>query len=136
MGLEVEQVTGGCCGLAGSWGFESDHYDISMACGEQAILPQVREAAPETLIVANGFSCKTQIEQGRTGRKALHLAQVMKVAREASSTRVDRPRPERGYYLKRPSAPLPRRVVRIGGLVAVGGAAVAAGLVAARSDRR
>ena len=81
-GLEVEEVTGGCCGLAGSWGFEAGHYDISMQAGEHALLPAVREAAPETLIVADGFSCKTQIEQGGTGRRALHLAQVLKLARE------------------------------------------------------
>ena len=67
MGLDVEQVTGGCCGLAGSWGFEQGKREISIDCGEQALLPAVRDADGETVVVANGFSCKTQIEQGGTG---------------------------------------------------------------------
>jgi Fe-S oxidoreductase len=81
MGLAVDTVTGGCCGLAGSWGFEDAHYDLSMAIGEKALLPEVRHAAPTTLIVADGFSCGTQIRDGGTGREALHLAQVMQLAR-------------------------------------------------------
>ncbi len=62
MGLEVEELDSGCCGMAGGWGYE--HYDVSMACGERVLLPRVREASPETLVVADGFSCKSQIEQG------------------------------------------------------------------------
>ena len=61
MGLSVSNLQGGCCGLAGSWGFENGKYDISMDCGEQALLPAVRKAPPDTVIVADGFSCKTQI---------------------------------------------------------------------------
>jgi Fe-S oxidoreductase len=87
MGLEVEQVTGGCCGLAGSWGFEDGKHGISLACGEQALLPAVRAAAPDTLIVADGFSCKTQIEQAGTGRRALHLGEVIAAARGPSGRR-------------------------------------------------
>lgn len=82
MGLEVELPDSGCCGLAGSFGFEQDHYEISIACGERVLLPAVRSAASETLVVTDGFSCRTQIEQGRTGRRALHLAQVLKLARD------------------------------------------------------
>ncbi|MDQ3850516.1 MAG: FAD-binding oxidoreductase, partial [Actinomycetota bacterium] len=78
MGLEVDEVAGGCCGLAGSWGFERGKHGISLQCGEQALLPAVRRAADETLVVANGFSCKTQIAQAGVGRRALHVAQVMK----------------------------------------------------------
>jgi FAD/FMN-containing dehydrogenase/Fe-S oxidoreductase len=81
MGVEVETLNAGCCGLAGGWGFEAAHYDVSMACGEQGLLPKVRELDEETLVVADGFSCKTQIEQG-TGRQALHVAQVLEFARE------------------------------------------------------
>ena len=81
MGLEVEQLSAGCCGLAGSFGFEADHYEISMACGEQGLLPRVRELEGDVLVVANGFSCKTQIEHG-AGRRALHLAEVLKLARD------------------------------------------------------
>ncbi len=77
MGLAVRNLKGGCCGLAGSWGFESGKYGISMDCGEQALLPAVRDADPATLIVADGFSCKTQIADSGAGRHALHTAEVM-----------------------------------------------------------
>jgi Fe-S oxidoreductase len=80
MGIEVEVLDSGCCGMAGSWGYEASHYEVSQACGERVLFPKVREAGAETLLVADGFSCKTQIEQG-TGRKALHVAQVLKLAR-------------------------------------------------------
>jgi Fe-S oxidoreductase len=78
MGVEVEEVTGGCCGLAGSWGFEAAHYELSKRIGEHALLPRVRAAPDDTLIVANGFSCKTQVEQ-LTNRRALHLAEVLRL---------------------------------------------------------
>ncbi len=80
MGLQVEVLDSGCCGMAGSWGYERDHYEVSQACGERALFPAVREAPADDLLVADGFSCKTQIEQA-TGRKALHVAQVLKLAR-------------------------------------------------------
>ena len=67
MGLIVEPVSGGCCGLAGSWGFEAGKVDISRDCGEQALLPAAREAPSDTVIVANGFSCQTQLAQSGTG---------------------------------------------------------------------
>jgi Fe-S oxidoreductase len=75
-GLDLEILNFGCCGMAGSFGFERSHYDISIAIGERSLLPAVRKAAPDSLIIADGFSCSTQIEQS-TGRKALHLAQVL-----------------------------------------------------------
>ncbi|MER6142052.1 heterodisulfide reductase-related iron-sulfur binding cluster [Streptomyces sparsogenes] len=85
MGVEVDNLKGGCCGLAGSWGFEQGKYEISMECGEQALLPAVRRADQDTLIVADGFSCRTQIKDSDTGRRALHLAQVMELARRRGS---------------------------------------------------
>ncbi|MDP9231407.1 MAG: (Fe-S)-binding protein [Actinomycetota bacterium] len=81
MGVEVEELDAGCCGMAGGWGYESGHYDVSVACGERVLLPKVREAPADTLVVADGFSCRSQIEQGRTGRRALHAAQVLALAR-------------------------------------------------------
>ena len=66
--------------MAGAFGFEREHYDIAMRVGERVILPLVREAADETLIIANGFSCRAQIAQA-TGRQPLHLAAVRKRAR-------------------------------------------------------
>jgi Fe-S oxidoreductase len=82
MGLEVEELESGCCGMAGGWGYEPGHYDVSVACGERVLLPKVRAASPETLIVADGFSCRSQIEQCNTGRNGMHVAEVIKLARE------------------------------------------------------
>jgi Fe-S oxidoreductase len=79
MGARVELPESGCCGLAGSWGYESGHYEVSMACAERVLLPEARRASTETLIVADGFSCRTQIEHG-AGRKALHFAQALRLA--------------------------------------------------------
>jgi FAD/FMN-containing dehydrogenase/Fe-S oxidoreductase len=82
MGLEIEPVAGGCCGLAGSWGFERGHHEISMQCGELALLPAVRDADASTMIIADGFSCRTQIQQSDVSRNPLHVAQVMQMARD------------------------------------------------------
>jgi Fe-S oxidoreductase len=76
-GVDAEKLDAGCCGLAGNFGFESEHYDVSMACAEDKLLPAVRAADPDTLVLADGFSCRTQIEQAGTGRKAVHLAEVL-----------------------------------------------------------
>jgi Fe-S oxidoreductase len=136
MGLEVEQVTGGCCGLAGSWGFEAGHHDISIAAGEQALLPAVRDAAPGTLVVANGFSCQTQIQQGDTGREALHLAQVLALAREPADPNARSSTPEARLGDRRPRPTGRRRAARAGAALA-GVAAVGAGAgVSARRWRR
>jgi FAD/FMN-containing dehydrogenase/Fe-S oxidoreductase len=79
MGLDLEHPDSGCCGMAGAFGFEKEHYDISMRIGERVILPKVREAASDTLILADGFSCREQITQS-TGRPTLHFAEVLKMA--------------------------------------------------------
>jgi Fe-S oxidoreductase len=79
MGLEVEHPDSGCCGMAGAFGFQKDHYDLAMKAGERVILPAVRQAEEDRLIIANGFSCREQIAQA-TGREPLHLAEVMKMA--------------------------------------------------------
>ncbi len=140
MGIDVEQVSGGCCGLAGSWGFEPGKREISVACGEQALLPAVRTAAADTVVVANGFSCKTQIQQSDTGRRALHVSQVMKLAREHGPTGWTPGKPEDRYYERRPSAPRELLVKRYGavGAVAIAGAtaAIAAAARMRRSNRR
>ncbi len=77
--LDVHMPDSGCCGMAGSYGFVKEKYDISIACGERVLLPAVRAAAQDTLLVADGFSCREQIAQ-TTGREALHLAQVLRMA--------------------------------------------------------
>jgi FAD/FMN-containing dehydrogenase/Fe-S oxidoreductase len=84
LGLDYEVLDSGCCGLAGSFGFEADKYDVSMAAGERVLLPAVRAADADTLVVTDGFSCRTQIEHG-TGRRALHLAEVVCMALDGES---------------------------------------------------
>lgn len=79
MGVELEAPDTGCCGMAGAFGFEREKYEISKAIGERVLLPAVRRAAPETLIASDGFSCREQIAQ-LTGRKAYHLAEILKLA--------------------------------------------------------
>jgi FAD/FMN-containing dehydrogenase/Fe-S oxidoreductase len=86
MGIDHDMPATGCCGLAGSWGFEQDKYEISMQCGERVLFPAVREASPDTVIVADGFSCRTQIAQG-TDRRAIHLAQLIQSCLGSTGTR-------------------------------------------------
>ncbi|WP_079159803.1 FAD-binding and (Fe-S)-binding domain-containing protein [Streptomyces griseus] len=76
-GIDAEVLDEGCCGLAGNFGFERGHHDLSMKIAEQGVLPAVRDASPAALILADGFSCRTQIEQGGTGRRAVHLAEAL-----------------------------------------------------------
>jgi FAD/FMN-containing dehydrogenase/Fe-S oxidoreductase len=83
MGVDFYSPAPGCCGMAGSFGFEKDKYAISMAVGELELLPAVRQTAADSLIVADGFSCREQIAQG-TGRHALHLAEVIRMALKPS----------------------------------------------------
>ncbi|WP_445283547.1 FAD-binding and (Fe-S)-binding domain-containing protein [Streptomyces sp. DSM 118148] len=75
--LDADVLDEGCCGLAGNFGFERGHHDISMAVAEHGVLPAVRKTAPGSLVLADGFSCRTQIEQGDTDRRALHLAEAL-----------------------------------------------------------
>jgi FAD/FMN-containing dehydrogenase/Fe-S oxidoreductase len=77
MGAEIESPDSGCCGMAGAWGYEREHYEVSQACGERALFPAVRAAADDVVIVADGFSCRHQIQQGRTGRRAMHVAELL-----------------------------------------------------------
>jgi Fe-S oxidoreductase len=85
MGLDVESMDAGCCGMAGAFGFEQQHYDISVKAAERILLPRIREASPETLIVADGFSCREQIRQ-LTNRRPLHLAEIIYRGMDHTST--------------------------------------------------
>ena len=78
-GLEVRTIQSSCCGMAGSFGYEAEHYEISMKMAEADLLPAVRKAAPETLVVADGTSCRHQIAHG-AGREAMHVARVLELA--------------------------------------------------------
>ncbi|HEY1294263.1 MAG TPA: FAD-binding and (Fe-S)-binding domain-containing protein [Chloroflexota bacterium] len=85
LGLDCTVLDSGCCGMAGAFGFETgDHYEVSVKAGERVLLPAVREAAHDTLIIADGFSCREQIEQ-RTGRRGVHLAEVLHMALQSGS---------------------------------------------------
>jgi FAD/FMN-containing dehydrogenase/Fe-S oxidoreductase len=79
IGIDFQSPAAGCCGMAGSFGFERDKYAVSMAIGELELLPAVRQAPADWLIIADGFSCREQIAQA-TGRQALHLAEVLHMA--------------------------------------------------------
>lgn len=79
MGLDVDVLDSGCCGMAGAFGYERAHHAVSMACAERVLLPAVRRAAQDTLIVADGFSCREQIRQS-SARSALHTAQLLQLA--------------------------------------------------------
>jgi hypothetical protein len=79
IGVDFQSPAPGCCGMAGSFGFEHDKYEISAAIGELELLPAVRNAPADWLIIADGFSCREQIAQG-TRRHALHLAEVLRMA--------------------------------------------------------
>jgi Fe-S oxidoreductase len=81
MGIDYTMPETGCCGMAGAFGFEKGHYDISIKCGERVLLPAIRQTEPNQLIITDGFSCHEQISQ-TTGRHALHLAQVVDMALE------------------------------------------------------
>jgi Fe-S oxidoreductase len=136
MGLDYEVLDSGCCGMAGSFGFErGEHYDVSVACGERVLLPAVRRADPDTLIVADGFSCREQIAQ-QTGRRALHLAQVLRLAlREGSGGGADDRDGAAAPARDDQADPDPARAGRRMAALAGAGALLAGGALAWRSRR-
>jgi len=130
MGIEAKVLDSGCCGMAGSFEFERDHYGISMKAGERVLLPAVRSAPRDALIVADGFSCRTQIYES-TARRALHLADLMEMAHREGPRGAIGELPERDYApdyaaLTRPAA---RAKLLTGAAIAAG---VAAGYAASR----
>ncbi|WP_092534465.1 FAD-binding and (Fe-S)-binding domain-containing protein [Amycolatopsis arida] len=111
-GVDLEVLDAGCCGMAGNFGFEKGHYEVSMACAEDKLMPAVRGADRETLVLADGFSCRTQIEHAG-GARPLHSAELL-----AAAVRGERP-----DGAERPAPP--RTPVRLGALAAVAAAALA-----------
>lgn len=79
IGLQLETPDAGCCGMAGSFGFEKEKYDISVACAERVLLPAIRTQPDDTLLISDGFSCREQIAQ-LTGRYAMHIGEVLYAA--------------------------------------------------------
>jgi Fe-S oxidoreductase/FAD/FMN-containing dehydrogenase len=119
MGLLFEIPDTGCCGLAGSFGFESSHDEISRKIGEQRLIPMVRQAAKDTLIVADGFSCKHQIKE-MTDREALHTAQVLQMALHDGPDGPPAGYPELRYPDSRPEEGRARALVRTGAVLGLG----------------
>jgi Fe-S oxidoreductase len=76
-GLRVEAPDAGCCGMAGAFGYDSRHFEVSRAIGERALIPAVRNSTADTLIIADGFACRSQIRQFCRTRHPMHLAQVL-----------------------------------------------------------
>jgi FAD/FMN-containing dehydrogenase/Fe-S oxidoreductase len=117
VGIDAELLDSGCCGMAGSFGFEADKYNVSVKCGEHVLLPKVREASPETLIVASGFSCQEQIAQ-LTDRRALHLSHVLQMALEQNrGTDESREYPERRILWERERA-VKQSMIKAGAVLA------------------
>lgn len=124
MGLDYDLLDSGCCGMAGSYGFAANKYDISIRAGERVLLPKVREADVTTLVIANGFSCREQIEQ-QTDRQGMHIAEVIQMALHEDYNATPDSYPERKDYNEKiktkPSKVLVAAVIGIAAL-AVGGA--------------
>jgi hypothetical protein len=126
MGMRLTIPDSGCCGMAGSFGYErGQRYQVSRDCGERVILPAVRDAPKETVIIADGFSCREQIAQA-TDRRPLHLAQVLSLA---GGTGPGGPFPERVAWQEPPRS---NALLAATGLAATGLAAGAAALALRR----
>jgi Fe-S oxidoreductase len=122
IGVDFHSPAPGCCGMAGSFGFEHDKYEISQAIGELELLPAVRKAPDDWLIIADGFSCREQIAQG-SNRHALHLAEVLQMALAGTSAEGPGTYPESSRVRQR-QIDVRRSMTRAGlglGLVAAGG---------------
>lgn len=123
MGMRADLLDSGCCGMAGSFGFESDHYDVSIKIGERTLLPKVRETGRDTLILADGFSCREQIAQA-TDRRALHIADAIEMALHEGPDGPHAEHPE-SRYARAPASGLSKKeTVMVAGaaaLVAAGG---------------
>jgi FAD/FMN-containing dehydrogenase/Fe-S oxidoreductase len=122
MGADLQELTSGCCGMAGSFGFEKDKYDVSVQVGEHSILPAVRRTELSTPIVADGFSCREQVAQ-LSNRHPLHFAELLKLAIDGDGLRF-RTMPENEILAPHREA-LRKSKIRTGlalGAVAVGAA--------------
>jgi Fe-S oxidoreductase len=125
MGLDVEVLDSGCCGMAGSFGYEKgDRYEVSVAAGERVLLPAVRAAQGDTLIMTDGYSCRSQIQQC-TDRTALHLAQVIQMALRATRASARAAEREEAGQRASPGRPWLRRLAVAGAAFAFGGIATA-----------
>ena len=128
-GAQAEHLESGCCGLAGNFGFQQGHAQVSEACAEQALLPRLREAPADAVVLADGFSCRTQIhELDSGGREAMHLAELLAAGGDLPQEYAERrcaPRP----------TPPPAEVKLLTLAAAAGASALAAAAVIRRWHR-
>lgn len=118
-GIDCFVPESGCCGMAGSFGYESDHYAVGLACGERVLLPAVRNASRDELIITDGFSCREMIRQ-ETDRRALHFAQVLQMALHEGAKGPSEEPPEKRYTRIEPTSAVPLGI----GLAIAAGAAL------------
>jgi hypothetical protein len=103
MGLKLEEPAVGCCGHAGAFGYEAEHYPVSIEIAEQVLLLAIRRTGAETIVIADGFSCRRQISDG-AGRWAMHPAEIIALALDAKRSGVPELVDER-RYLEPPAEP-------------------------------
>jgi hypothetical protein len=121
LGLDVEYLDARCCGMAGSFGYEKEQYDVSIKVGERAVLPAVRTADEEKLVIADGFSCRSQIST--TGPQVVHLIQAMQLALHEEGPSMGNP--ETVLTEEKSSQPGSRDAALLGAGLAVAGGALA-----------
>ena len=128
VGVDLDVLDSGCCGLAGNFGFEKGHYEVSEACAERVLMPAVRAAGQHDVILADGFSCRTQVSQGNShGRQPVHLAELLRAGLRGDDHSA---RPE-NTWADRPATPskTARMLALAGTVAAVAGGTVAAATV-------
>ncbi len=132
-GVDLDMLDSGCCGLAGNFGFENGHFEVSEACAERVLMPAVRAAAAADVVMADGFSCRTQIEQGASdGRGAVHLAELLQAGLHGDD---GGPRPEE-RWAPRPAKPSgAARAGVLAGVALTFGAALAGAAAGVRRAR-
>ena len=118
-GVDCHVPDSGCCGMAGSFGYEADHYDVGLACGERVLLPAVRSLPEDELVITDGFSCREMILQ-ETDRRALHFAQVLQMALREGPSGPPGPRPESRYAAVERTPAVPAGVLAMGLLAGAG----------------
>jgi len=122
LGIDFTAPAPGCCGMAGSFGFHSETYPVSQAIGEMELLPAVRQAPADWLVIADGFSCREQIAQS-TNRRALHLAEVLQMALHPSALDIDDPYPESRQFREQEAeirAGMKQAGIKLGAVAAAG----------------
>jgi hypothetical protein len=132
LGVDFDLLNSGCCGMAGSFGFEEDKYELSQRIGERVLLPKVREVPDDTLVISDGFSCREQIAQA-TGRKAMHMAEVLQLAlHEGRDVRLNGEPPETVMQRLQPRALARPRAGALAITAAAAGPAVLGAMLAWR----